>query len=252
MDALLWCGPGAALFGESAGHAWGLVTSEPQSVTVVVPSDRIVRDVPGVVVTRSRHCRARVDPHAWPHRIQARHTVLDLGQGTSVERVIALSAKAIDLGLCSAAALTEALADRPRQAHRAVLTEALADVAAGAESAAEVRYVRDVERAHGLPAGLRQAPFGSSNRLDVAYDAFDLLVEIDGRLGHDDWTGRQRDGRRDRAGAVTGRVTLRCFWTDLVPTACDLALEIATILQRQGWQQMPRPCGRHCPVPDVA
>lgn len=173
--------------------------------------------------------------------------MLDLGQGTSVDRVIALSAKAIDLGLCSAAALTEALADRPRQAHRAVLTEALADVAAGAESAAEVRYVRDVERAHGLPAGLRQAPFGSSNQRDVAYDAFDLLVEIDGRLGHDDWTGLQRDGRRDRAGAVTGRVTLRCFWTDLVPTACDLALEIATILQRQGWQQMPRPCGATAP-----
>ena len=49
----------------------------------------------------------------------------------------------------------------------------------------EVRYLRDVERAHGFPTVVvrhRQSP---PVRLhDVAYDAQRVLVELDGELGH--------------------------------------------------------------------
>ena len=64
-------------------------------------------------------------------------------------------------------------------------------------------------------------------------------MEVDGRLGHASWTDVQRDGRRDRSVAVAGRVTLRCYWTDLVPTACALAGEVAQVLRARGWSGRP-------------
>ncbi|NUO90774.1 MAG: hypothetical protein HOQ18_08115, partial [Dermatophilaceae bacterium] len=73
-------------------------------------------------------------------------------------------------------------------------------------------------------------------------------AEIDGRLGHGGWLDVQRDGRRDRAATVAGRTTLRCYWTDLVPTACELALEVAQVLRAKGWEGRPRGCHSACPV----
>lgn len=64
-------------------------------------------------------------------------------------------ASACQKGLTTDARLREALASRPGQPHRRLLLEPLDIVAEGAEGAAEVRYVRDVERAHGLPTGIR-------------------------------------------------------------------------------------------------
>lgn len=250
--ALLFAGDGAALSRASAGYAWGLVRAEPHLVEVVVPSSRIVRNRPGVAVTRSRYALERVDPHAWPHRVQAAHTVFDLAVGHPVDRAITLAARAIDLRLASSAELAGALAARARQAYRAVLLEALGDVATGSESAAEVRYVRDVERAHGLPTSRRQVRFGRNGRRDAEYEGFGVVVEIDGRLGHAAWTDQQRDGRRDRTAAVTGRVTLRCYWTDLVPSPCELAVEVGAVLRQRGWRDWLRPCGVRCAVRRVA
>jgi hypothetical protein len=67
------------------------------------------------------------------------------------------------------------------------LVEALADVADGVMSPIELRYMRDVERAHGLPSAKRQARReldGGVRYLDNFYEAFRLCVEIDGRLTH--------------------------------------------------------------------
>jgi hypothetical protein len=73
----------------------------------------------------------------------------------------------------------------------------LSDVGAGAESPLELTYLWDVERAHGLPVGRRQASrLGLPYASDVSYDAFGLLVELDGRLGHDG-AARFRDMQRD-------------------------------------------------------
>ncbi len=244
--ALLVAGDGAALFRASAGYAWGLVRAEPPTVDVVVPSSRIVRSRPGVAVTRSRYAVERVDPHGWPHRVQAAHTVFDLAAGHPVDRAITLAARAVDLRLVTVGQLTDAVASRPRQAYRAVLLEALADVQDGSESAAEVRYVRDVERAHGLPTSRRQVRFGRHGRRDAEYEGFGVVVEIDGQLGHAGWEAQQRDGRRDRTALVTGRVTLRCYWTDLVPSPCELAVEVGAVLSQRGWDGIPRACGPRC------
>jgi hypothetical protein len=247
VAALLHAGRGAALCDRSAGHVWGLVRQAPDPIGVVVPAERRVRDVPGVVVTRSRRAAERVDPLAWPHRTRVEHTVLDLASHRPTDAAIALAAKAVGLDLTTPQRLRGALDQRPRQPDRALLLQVLTDVADGCESPAERRYVHDVEQAHGLPCGRHQSPVGRAGRRDVEY-GWGVVVEVDGRLGHASWTDVQRDGRRDRATTVSGRVTLRCFWTNLVPTACALAAEVAQVLRVRGWLGRPRACGPSCTI----
>ena len=70
---------------------------------------------------------------------------------------IALVARACQRRLTTPFLLGETM-ELPREAALAGRDQrALGDVAAGAHSPLEYRYVRDVERAHGLPAADRQA-----------------------------------------------------------------------------------------------
>lgn len=248
VAALLKAGAGAALHRRSAGFVWGLVRSAPAPIEVVIPASRRVDPAEGIVVRRSRLLSTRVHPTEWPHRVTAEHTVLDLAAGAGFDRLVDLTAKALDLGIASPTSLRSALAQR-RVTFGTELDEALRDVGAGAESPAEVRYLRDVERPHGLPEGSRQVPIdGGLGRRDVEYDEWDVVVEIDGRLGHTGWCARQREGRRDRKAATTGRLTVRCHWVDLVPTGCELAADLALILSRRGWAGRPTRCGPGCTV----
>ncbi|NUQ31668.1 MAG: hypothetical protein HOP99_02400 [Dermatophilaceae bacterium] len=120
-------------------------------------------------MTRTRHFDRQVHPTAWPHRTTVEHSVLALDRSEPADRVLALVSRACQQGLTTEARLADALALRPGQAHAALLRECLADVRAGAESAAEIRYIRDVERAHGLPAATRQAVLGQNRRCDNLY-----------------------------------------------------------------------------------
>lgn len=193
VAALLYAGPYAALRGPSAGYAWGLLREPPEVVEVLVPASRKVVARDGLVVVRSDLAAERVHERAWPHRVVAEHTVFDLAQGRCFERAVALAARAVGLGIATTHSLRVALQARPRQSHRRFVLEALSEVARGAESAAEVRYLRGVERAHGLPRSTVQAPFAQGRR-DAEYAEFRVVIEIDGRLGHDGWAARQREG----------------------------------------------------------
>ena len=104
--------------------------------------------------------------------------------------------------------------------------------------------MRDVEGAHGLPVATRQSPTGQGGRRDNEYEEYTLVVEVDGRLGHEGWSGRRRDGRRDRQAARTGRLTVRVYWDEIVSTPCALAVEVAELLAARGWAGRPRPCRR--------
>jgi hypothetical protein len=250
MAALLACGRGAALSHDSAAFAWGLSRGRGQVVRVIVPAERTVEAPDGVAVVRSRSAVARTHETAWPHRTTVEHTLLDLAQESSLDSAVARLARAFQQGQTTERMVRQALAKRPRQRHRALLLEALGDLDGGAESVAELRFVRDVEAAHDLPVAVRQSPTGGGGRRDNEYDEFALVVEVDGRLGHEGWDGRRKDGRRDRRAARGGRLTVRVFWDELVQTPCTLALEIAELLQARGWDGRARRCRRRdCAVP---
>lgn len=133
--------------------------------------------------------------------------------------------------------------ERHRLRHRRLVLGLLADVAQGAVSPLEIRFLRDVERAHGLPDGRRNRRNGSPYLTDVDDDPYALLVELDGQLGHLG-KGRFRDMRRDNVHVVLGRPTLRHGHPDVLEQPCAVARKVADLLVRCGWGGVPTRCRR--------
>ena len=236
----------AALAGDAAGFVLGVVSRQPSTIEVVVPGHRRVQECEGLSVRRTARFDEVLDPVSYPWRTSAPVTVLDCAGHRSPDGALAVVSRAVQRRLTSAGALAGELRARRRHPHGALLREVLADINEGAESAAEVRYVRDVERAHGLPVAVRQQPgrTGPHRFHDNVYDDFGVVVEVDGRLGHERWSDRVRDGRRDRSAAGEGRFTTRVFWPDVAVTPCRTAAELGAVLRARGWSEGPRPCRR--------
>ena len=131
----------------------------------------------------------------------------------------------------------------PSLSGRAFLHAVLHDVASGAYSLLEHRYLTRVERPHGLPRGRRQAGFRGERRRgfrDVHYAAQKLVVELDGRLGHE-WAADQwADPERDLRSATEDLQTVRLGW-GAVAAPCRLAPLVGRVLQVRGWDGSPQP-----------
>jgi hypothetical protein len=244
-SALLYAGHGAAWCFETAAYAQGLLRFPPPSVHLLVDAAYKVRSPAGVVVHRSRHAERRVDALHWPWRTRPEETLLDLAERASVDSLAAMLGRAFSRGVTSESLLLTRLAERTRHRQRALVREMVTDVGWGAESATEMRFLRDVVRPHGLPLGRRQAStvVQGVRVHDVAYDEQRVLVELDGRLGHDD-EGRIRDGVRDRRSATVGWLTVRAFWRDVGGTPCELGAELGQVLGDRGWTDRIHGCGR--------
>lgn len=246
--ALLRGGEGAALALTSAEFVHGVSRTPPPVVTLWVPAGRDVRRLPGTRV-RARTGYHPVTRHGLAVTTPAR-TVLDLAEapGTGWRDAVGAAARWVQCRRVTAEELAAALAAAPRHRHRRHLELALGVVAVGAESLLEVGFVRDVVRAHGLPEPRLQAPaVGSGGRLrrDAEFEDWAVVVELDGRLGHEG-EGLAGDRRRDRRGAAQGRVTLRAGWVDVDAEPCELAVDVHETLRVRGWSGRGRRCGPRC------
>ncbi len=243
-------GDGARIGGTAAGHLHGLVPAPPAQILVLVPEHAVTRD------RRPWHFRREANglrrPSVGsPPRTGVEDTVLDLCDATTPFRAVGLVTDAVGARRTNAAQLRAALDERRRARHRRLLTEVLEDVALGAESPLELRYLRDVERAHGLPSGDRQHRSDLPFRRDVVYRSVGVVVELDGRLGHEG-DGHFRDMRRDNRTALAGEMTLRYGTADVAGRPCLVALQVASALRLRGWSGWLTVCPR-CPegVDDV-
>lgn len=88
---------------------------------------------------------------------------------------------------------------------------------------------------------------GGSIRRDAGYEEYGLIVELDGRVGHEDTSSRWRDMTRDNVAALRAKLTLR-FGHQLVGEPCAAAAQVATALHILGWPGSPIPCAPTCPV----
>jgi hypothetical protein len=212
----------------------------------MVPQGFLVAAPSGCVVSRSLHLDDRVDPLRWPWLTTVEETILDVAETDTLDETLAVLGRAFQRRRTDENALLRRLAARQRHPRRALLGLVLGDVAAGAESAMEVRYLHDVERAHALPTGERQIVIdpGGRQHHDVGYRAQRVLVELDGRLGHEDRRDRVHDGVRDRRSASRGWLTVRAFWTDVAGQPCELALDVGAVLHSRDWAGAVRPCRR--------
>lgn len=151
----------AALAGASALRAHGVTGPgvDSDDIEVVVDRSRRVDAAAGVAVSQVGDLDAAAQLHLSPPRVRVEHATLTVAaRARSEDAVVAVVAEVVRLRRTTPRRLRAALAGRPRLRHTALLREVLTDVAVGVESALERRYLRDVERAHGLPTGRRQAP----------------------------------------------------------------------------------------------
>jgi hypothetical protein len=251
-DALQWAavlqaGQQSLLSHETAAELNGLIDKPSKLLHVTIPQSRRVRPVAGLVLHRSVRALEARDGELLPPRTVIEETVLDLAHlATSFDDVVALLARSCQRQLTTPVLLSMTMELRTKMRWRAEIDLALRDVAYGVHSPLEFRYLRDVERAHGLPSSDRQAvavKHGRVIRRDVRYRRYAVVVELDGAASHPD-EQRWQDKRRDNAAAADGLVTLRYGWADVTRRSCETALEVARVLRRQGWPGTFRACHR--------
>jgi very-short-patch-repair endonuclease len=190
-----------------------------------------------------RFIRGRRLGMGWPHRTSPLQTVLDLARGATPDDLAALVARGVSSGRVCAAALLERIEDTPRVPQRALLLDIVRDVDAGAESALEVRYVRDVERRHRLPRASRQVRLGGRYRTDALYEEYRVIAELDGWAYHRG-AAAARDLTRDNTHRLQGYVTLRFTWGHVAGDPCGVARDVAAALAAGGWTGELQPCPR--------
>ncbi len=254
-EAMAWGGvllggDKARLGPNSSGHLHGLIPQPPELVDVLIQADRrartqgpwhFIRERPGARSART------LGPLA---HLSIEDTVLDLCASASEGEIVRLLTRAVNRRGTTARAVLRQLEHRPRHPHRKLLVGILGEVSEGAESALELQYLRRVERAHGLPHGNRQrSRLGLAYLSDVGYDAYQTLVELDGRDGHEG-EGRFRDMDRDNQFALNWLITLRYGWFDVVDRPCAVAHEVAQALRAHGWSGLPTRCPNCLNVPD--
>lgn len=250
--AVLVCAP-AALCRESARRAADgpgrSGRDDEKAIHVAVEPSRSLEPPAGVVVHRLADLDEKVQWNASPPRQRIEHVAIDLAADAPREvDAIACLADVVQARQTTAERLADALAGRRRIARRRFLTQVIADIGAGTCSALEQGYLARVERAHGLPTARRQLRESTKGPLyrDVAYEEYDMLVELDGRLGHSSVRARDRDLDRDLDALVTGRVTARLGWGQVFERPCLTAERIAHALRDRGWTGQMRRCPR-CP-----
>lgn len=250
--AVLYAGPGAMLSHQTAADLWKLADAPSSLIHVTVPGNRRVRRQPGlvVVVHLSGRASAAVHPSRNPPRTRLEETVVDLWESAqTLDNAVGWVTSAIGRRLTTQDKLRTAMETRSRVGRRKLLAELLSPDAAGIHSVLEYRYMRHVERPHGLPGANRQARARRNGRTeyrDQLYAEYDTAVELDGRVAHPG-DSRWRDIRRDNAAAAAGITTLRYDWLAVTTTPCLVAAEIAEVLATRGYKGA-RPCSADCPV----
>jgi very-short-patch-repair endonuclease len=262
--ALLWggvlrAGAGAALSHTSAAEVDQLSDRPSDVIHVMISSSRRVgitrdnrnRQGPRIVIHYSARADAARHPSRTPPRTRIEETTIDLTQTTrDFEEALSWVIRACSRGLTTTELLLSAIDARPKLQWRSELADALDDVGEGVHSKLEWRYVREVERPHGLPRAKRQAPskaVGRKRYFDNHYEGFYVVVELDGKAAHP-VEARWSDIHRDNVTATAGIVTLRYSWADVTLYPCEVATEIAAVLRSRGWKGRPHPCSPDCPA----
>jgi hypothetical protein len=247
--AVLRAGDDAVLSHHTAAEVWNLTDQSSSSIHVSIPRQAGSLVIPGLMLHYSSRLPGARHPARLPPQTTFEETVLDLADvSPTAEDAVAWAIKACQRRLSTPDRITAALAGRNRARWRHDLADAITEVTIGVHSPLELRYLRNVERRHGLPRGDRQAVTirrGARQYADVRYTEYGVVVELDGVLAHPA-EARKYDSRRDNANTLDGFQTLRYGWVPVAYHACGVAREVANLLHHRGWQGNPRPCAKGC------
>lgn len=203
----------AVLAGPTAAQASGLRGFATEEIHVCVAKGAHVRHMPGVRVHVLRRLREEdVDALTSPPRTRTPVSVIDTALWrTHARGATAVVAAAVQQGLASPGQLREVMHRVRRHPHRRPILLALADVEMGAQALSEIDFAR-LCRSAGLPEPSRQRvrmdPTGKRRYLDVEWDKFGLVVEVDGahHMKLEVWS---EDLTRQNEEVIDGRRVLR-------------------------------------------
>ena len=184
-----------------------------------------------------------------PPRVRVEEALIDVAVRTPDDfGAIAVLADAIQARRTQAVRIRVALDARARVPRRDFLSGVLADLERGTCSVLEHGYLTLVERPHGLPTARRQVRHSRHGPLyrDVDYEDFGQLIELDGRMWHDNATQHDADLDRDLDAAVEGLATVRLGWGQVFGRPCETAARVARLLAARGWSGVPNRCAS-CP-----
>jgi hypothetical protein len=188
-----------------------------------------------------------------PPRVRLEDALLAMcGAARSRVDALALVSDACRRRITTPGRLAQELERRPCVTHRAWLLGVLEEAADGIQSLLESSYRRNVETAHGLPRPDRQVGERTQDGTvyrDVRYERFGLIIELDGRIGHELSRDRWDDQDRDLLAATGQLLTLRLGWRHAETTPCRTAGRLAQVLRARGWRGHPRICGPQCLLP---
>ncbi|GLY33636.1 hypothetical protein [Kineosporia sp. NBRC 101731] len=250
--AVLYGGPGAVAGPHATLGLARLWPGHRGPIDVCVPHERRVQARAGLTIHRVRDLARRARRTLNPPQLRIEHAVLDVADAAaSPETVCDVVLRTLQRRLVTTSLVADGLAARPRHRWRRLVTELLAEFADGVHSPLERRYLREVERAHRLPRGVRNqlelSIDGRRRYRDVRYEKWLLVVELDGREAHP-VDEAFRDLRRDNAVVAGGEVVLRYGWRDVTAHSCEVAAQVAAVLAVAGWRGSPSLCGASCRV----
>lgn len=218
--AARWLGHEAALFGPAACRWWGLEGFDDAAIAVLVPRSRR-SVVPWVELHTSQFWGPADVTRCRGVRVTtAARAVLDLALvGCSARQIERAIDAALHARRCSTPALVDRLSAIAGRGRTGVplLRELLLD--SGGESFLERRFLRLVRRS-GLPRPrcqvVHRAGAARCIRVDFLFEAWCVVVEVSGRLGHVSDRDRQRDARRRNQLQRAGLTVLEFTTADVI------------------------------------
>jgi hypothetical protein len=264
-EARLWavvlrCGRSGVLSHETAAEIHRFAPGVTDKIHITVPggsNPTRLTSLRGVVVHRSLRWQADPQPPWNLPRTPVTGTVLDLVDSAgTLDEAYAWLSRAITGQKTTTIALEGALKERPRMSRRPWLEDALTDVSDGVHFPLERRWIRDVQRAHGLPAAAHQVKRRGADGvrfLDNLYQPYNLCVELDGVAFHPP-EERDTDNYRDNETVIAAdAVTLRYGFRQVANRPCDQAAQFARALIKNGWTAVTLKACRKpgCPVGTV-
>lgn len=236
----------AALSHESAVNLAG------DLIHVAVERDRTPVQRPGIRFHWLVDLEDRVLWNVGPPRVRFEDALITLcSKAPSRTAALTLASDACRRRRTTPGRLLAHLDSRPNVRHRDWLRTVFLETALGIHSALESSYIRNVERAHGLPRGARQVRERTHRGVvyrDVLYEAYSLIIELDGRIGHDLSGERWDDMDRDLEAAVQDRMTIRMGWRHAEDRPCETADGLGTVFRLRGWTGDAKRCGPRCRV----
>lgn len=233
LAAVLSVGTPCALSHVTGLRRYGLPAPELSALHLTVPAYRHPSSVEGQLVvhrTRNRIPFRTVGglPTVLPAIAVAQSWPMI---GGNDQRAAAIAA--VRTGVVRPADLRSACDLLPGLPRRAELTALVGLLASGCESELEVWGHLHVFDTPAFRHGVRQRWIevrGHRYRLDLAFEAERVAVELDGRGTHSSWEQRDRDMRRDAALASIGWITLRFTHRRLHSDVAGVRRDVAATL----------------------